>query len=155
MDYRAVNDATINDGHPLPRIEDILQRQGKYKLWSVLDMKDGYHQVPLKKEHRHITCMTTPLGSLQWTVLVMGLKNGGAIFQRMMEGVLQGIECADVCIDDVIVGSRGETLVECIENHDRDVREVLTRLAEHQLIVDPSKAHLFTTEVEFCGHVLK
>ena len=155
VDYRALNDVTVNDGHPLPRIEDILQRQGQYKLWSVLDMKDGYHQVPLKKEHRHLTCMTTPVGSLQWTVLVMGLKNGGAIFQRMMEWCLEGIECADVYIDDVIVGSTGETFEECLAQHDRDIRRVLARLAEHKLIVDPRKAKLFTAEVEFCGHILR
>ena len=80
VDYRKLNDATITDAHPLPRIEDILQRQGKCMVWSVLDMKDGYHQVPLKKEHRHYTCMSTPHGTKQWTVLVMGLKYGGAIF---------------------------------------------------------------------------
>ena len=63
VDYRAVNDATITDAQPLARIEDIIQRQGKFKIWTVLDMKDGYHQVPLKPEHRHITCMATPRGS--------------------------------------------------------------------------------------------
>ena len=50
VDYRALNAVTIPDAHPLPRIEDILQRQGKFRVWSVLDMKDGYHQVPLKKK---------------------------------------------------------------------------------------------------------
>jgi len=49
VDYRALNDATITDAHPLPRIEDLLQKQGQYRVWTVLDMKDGYHQVPLKK----------------------------------------------------------------------------------------------------------
>lgn len=44
VDYREVNDGTITDAHPLPRIEDILTQQGKFKIWSVLDMKDGYHQ---------------------------------------------------------------------------------------------------------------
>ena len=49
VDVRALNDATEVDAHPLPRIGDILQRQGQFRIWSVLDMKDGYHQVPLKK----------------------------------------------------------------------------------------------------------
>ncbi len=59
IDYRYDNDCTETDAHPLPRIEDILLNQGKFKIWSVLDLKDGYHQVPLKKEDRHITCMST------------------------------------------------------------------------------------------------
>ena len=83
----------------------------------------------------------------------MGLKNGGDILQRMMEWCLHGIECADVYIDDVIFCSTGSKLEESLATHDRDVRQVLKRLKEHQLIVDPKKAHLFTTEVEFCGHI--
>ncbi len=57
----------------------------------VLDMRDGYHQVPLSTSDRHLTCMSTPPGTKQWTVLVMGLKNGDAIFQRMMEWVLNDL----------------------------------------------------------------
>ena len=49
VDYRRLNDATIVDSHPLLRIEEISQFQGQFKIWSVLDMKDGYHQVPLKE----------------------------------------------------------------------------------------------------------
>ncbi len=41
-DLRKLNDATIDDGHALARIEDILQKQGGYKIWSALDLKDGY-----------------------------------------------------------------------------------------------------------------
>jgi hypothetical protein len=106
VDYRRLNEATIVDSHPLPRIGDILQRQGQFKIWSVLDMKDGYYQVPLKEEHRNLTCMATPRGTMRWRVLVMGLKNGNAIFQRVMESVLQDLPFADPYVDDVIIGRR-------------------------------------------------
>ena len=108
-DFRDLNAATVDDAHPLPRIEDILQRQGSCKIWSVLDLKSGYHQMPLKPEHRHLTCMSTPRGTLQWKVLVMGLKNGNAMFQRMMEWVLREHENADPYVDDIIVGYTGDT----------------------------------------------
>ena len=110
--------------------------------------------MPLKKEHKNLTAMSTPRGTKQWTVLVMGLKNGGAIFQRMMEWVLAGLDCANVYIDDVIVGSDGETMEEAIKNHEADLWRKLERLAEHQLLVDPNKAQMFVREVEFCGHLL-
>ena len=154
VDFRRLNDATITDAHPLPIIEDILNKQGKFCIWSVFDMKDGYHQIPLKKEDRHLTCMSTPRGTKQWKVLVMGLKNGGAIFQRMMEWVLAGIECADPYVDDVIIGSTGDTEEEAIQNHFKDVKSVLERFREQKLLVNPKKAHLFMREVEFCGHIL-
>ena len=108
-----------------------------------------------KIEHRYITCMSTPHGTQQWTVLVMGLKNAGIQFQRMMEWVLRDHECADLYIDGIIIGSTGDTIVEAILNHERDLEEVLTTLARYKLYVDPKKAHFFMREVEFCGHVLK
>ena len=153
-DFRALNDATVTDAHPMPLIQPILNKQGKCKVWSVLDMKDGYHQIPLKKEDRHLTCMSTPRGTYQWKVLVMGLKNGGAIFQRVMEWMLKDLECADPYIDDVIIGSMGDTLEEAIVQHEKDLGSVLERLAKWQMVVDPGKAHLYMEEVEFCGHVL-
>ena len=87
--------------------------------------------------------------------MVMGLKNGGAIFQRMMEFILSGLEGVDVYIDDVIIGSDGETLEELLANHDKRVRAVLDRLAEWAMIVEAKKCHWFTLEVEFCGHIIK
>ena len=85
----------------------------------------------------------------------MGLKNGGAIFQRMMEWVLQGIEYANPYVDDVIIGSTGDTEEEAILKHFSDVKTVLERFQEnHQLLVNPKKAQLFIREVEYCGHIL-
>ena len=71
----------------------------------------------------------------------MGLKNGGAIFQRMMEWVLPLCPPANPYVDDVIVGSVGNTREEALQNHDRDLRMVLDRLKEQQLLVNPFKAH--------------
>ena len=65
IDYRKLNDATITDGHPLPRIDDILERQGQCKMWSVLDLKDGFHQIPIHPDSRPYTCMSTPKGTYQ------------------------------------------------------------------------------------------
>ena len=66
-----------------------------------------------------------------------------------------GLECADPYIDDVIIGSTGETEEEAIENHIQDVKKVLDRLREQRMLVNPRKARFFMREVEFCGHILK
>ena len=97
--------------------------------------------------------MSTPRGTLQWKVLVMGLKNGNAMFQRMMEWVLRDLEFADPYVDEIIVGSTGETEEELIQNHER----VLTALMEvlRTVVVNLKKANSFVREVEFCGHILR
>ena len=155
QDLRPQNAATVKDGHPLPLIGAILQRQGQYRMWSVLDLTDVYHQMPMKKEHRHITCMSTPRGTMQWKVQVMGLKNAGAQFQRMMEWVLEDLDFADGYIDDIIVGSSGDTTEELLRNHMRDVRRTLEVLAKNTLVASPKKSKFFMRQVEFCGHILR
>jgi hypothetical protein len=88
-------------------------------------------------------------------VLVMVLKNGNAMSQRMMSWVLQDLENADPYDDDIIIGSTGGSWKEVIANHERDVRAVLNTLKRNELIEDPKKAHMFMREVEFCGHILR
>ena len=83
----------------------------------------------------------------------MGIKNGPAIFQRVMDHVLQGLDCADVHIEDNIIGSSGATEEELLANHDRDVRAVLDRLQKEELVASVSKTDFFVRSVEFCGNV--
>ena len=63
QDFRPLNSVMEKDARPLLRIIDILHRKGKQQIWSKLDLVDGYHQMPLKKEHQLYTCSATPLRS--------------------------------------------------------------------------------------------
>ena len=159
IDYRELNSATVNDSYPLPRITDILVRQGARHLFTVLDLKDAFHQVPMAESSRPATGMSTPLGLMQWRVLPQGVKNGPAIFQRVVEWVLQDVmDVADPYFDDIIIGTErlpGMTDAQLVAQHEVDVRRVLDKLAEHLLVADFKKSVLFSTAVEFCGHVLE
>jgi hypothetical protein len=146
-----VNYCTETDAHTLPRNEEILLNQGKFKICSAIHMKDGYHQVSLQKEDMHITFMSNPRGTKHWTVLAMGLKNAGAIFQRMMEWVLRGLPGVNIYIDDVFAGPTCNTPEELLVNLKRDLKAVMERLKEHDIDVLPTKAQLFVEEGEFCG----
>ena len=72
----------------------------------------------------------------------------------MMDCVLQDCDQADPYVDDVIVGSHGDTREEALRNHEKDLRQVLDKLKANRLLVDPAKAHFFMREIEFCGHIL-
>jgi hypothetical protein len=154
IDYRKLNDATVVDGHPILRIEEILERQGKFKIWSVLDLKDGFHQIPIHPDSRHYTCMSTPIGTFQWVVLPMGLKNAPSVFQRVMDWIFKDFPHVDPYIDDIIIGSTGSTMEEMIETHTKDLVAVLEQLAKYELLVSAEKAQLYMKKVEFCGHVM-
>ena len=61
VDLRKVNDSILSDNYPIPLIEDIIQRQGKNHLWSTLDLKDAFSQIPLHPDSRPFTTTSTPL----------------------------------------------------------------------------------------------
>ena len=65
---------------PDREIEKEIAARAKGKLFTVLDLRHGFHQMPLRKEDRHLTAMCTPCGTVQWTVLPMGLKNAPSMF---------------------------------------------------------------------------
>ena len=153
VDYRQLNEANLPDAHPLPLIENMLENQSKHKIFTILDLSKGFHQIPLYPESRAKTAMNFAGKRYQWRVMPMGIKNGPAILQRVIDHVLQGLDCADVYIDDIIIGSSGDTEEELLANHDRDVRAVLDRLPREELVASVSKTDLFVHS--FCGHVLE
>jgi hypothetical protein len=158
IDYRQLNLATENDSHPLPRIEDILIRLGNRMLYSVVDLKDAFHQIPLSEDSRSHTCMSTPRGTFRWRVMPQGIKNGPSTFQRIVEYVLKDVsDVAEPYFDDILVGTKGapgESAEELFTRHDIDLRRTLDCLKKHRLAGDKKKCDLFVREVEFCGHVL-
>ncbi len=83
VDERKVNAETLKDRYALPLISEINQQQLNYKMWSGLDMLDGFYQKLLKKEHRHITFTSSSLGMMQSKVHVMGLKNASTQLQSI------------------------------------------------------------------------
>ena len=88
IDYRYLNSQTVDDGYPIPVIEDMVTTQSKNGLWSVFDLEDGFHQMMMHPEHRYLTAFVTPWGQFEWLVMPMGIKNGPGMFQRMVDWIL-------------------------------------------------------------------
>jgi hypothetical protein len=157
VDMRGPNSQTVSCNYPFPTIDDILVVQGKNLVYSVLDLRQAFHQMPMEKKSRPITATYTPLGIFQWKVNGMGLKNASTQFQRMMNDVLEPVnDLADCYIDDIIVGTQvppGGDL-DLYQQHYHDLRRVMEVLKEQKLVVDINKCKLFVPEVEFCGHIL-
>ena len=67
MDYRALNAQTIsNSVHPKPLIEDLLDRLGNARIFFTLDLKSGYHQMPIREKDKELTAFVVPWGQCQW-----------------------------------------------------------------------------------------
>jgi hypothetical protein len=109
IDYRRVNAVTQADEYPLPRQTDILRALSGSQWLSTFDALSGFHQLEIVEEHRHITTFRThKYGLLEFTRLPFGLRNGPAVFQRVMNRVLAKFLWLFVLvyIDDIVVYSQ-------------------------------------------------
>ena len=152
IDYRDVNSASLPATvHPIPIIEDLLDRLSKAKYFSVLDAKAGYHQMPLKKEESEISAFVVPWGQYEWSDRTpFGLKGAGYSFQRMMTTILGECNYSDaLCyLDDILVW--GSTWKEHISR----LRRVLGKIRDAGLALSPEKCKFGVTEVEYLGAVV-
>ena len=102
VDFRRLNSVTPADAYPMPRADELIDRIGKAKYITTLDLSKGYWQVPMKEEDKVKTAFTTPSGLFQFTVMPFGLSGAPATFQRMMDRLIRGLEnSTGAYIDDI------------------------------------------------------
>ena len=112
VDYRELNKVTKPDAFPLPRIDDTIDSLHGCNLFSSFDLANGYWQVELDQADQEKSAFVCPLGLYEFSVLPMGVSNGPATFQRLMEKVLGNLLVsphAPVCrvfFDDIAVASK-------------------------------------------------
>ncbi|CAG4987577.1 unnamed protein product [Colias eurytheme] len=150
IDYRRLNDVTIDDKYPLPNISELFDKLGKSQYFSTIDLASGYHQIEVNNEDQHKTAFTTQTGHYEFKRMPFGLKTAPATFQRAMDNVLrglQGIHCM-VYLDDIIVYSSS------LQEHIEKLRKIFERLRETNLKVTLDKCEFLRKEVLYLGHTI-
>jgi hypothetical protein len=147
VNFCRLNDVTVKNRHPLPRIDDLMDRTRGSKIFTVLDMSSAYWQVPLAREDRPKTAFSTGSGHYEFNVMPFGLCNAPATQQESMRRILQGIEKVEVLLDDVIVHEK--------EEHEKlqILRKVFQRFRENNVRLKRKKCHFMKPSVRYCGHV--
>jgi hypothetical protein len=135
IDYRSLNEVTIKNKYPLPRIDDIFDQLKGACVFSKIDLRSGYHQLRIRHSDIPKTAFVTCYGLYEFTVMSFGLTNAPAYFMYLMNKVF--MEYLDkfvvVFIDDILIFSNYE------EDHEEHLRLVLQKLREHQLYAKFSK----------------
>jgi hypothetical protein len=150
VDYRSLNEVTIKNKYPLPRIDILFDQLTRARVFSKIDLRSGYHQIRIRPKDIPKTAFTTRYGLFEYRVMSFRLTNAPAHFTYLMNSVFmpEFDKFVVVFIDDILIYSKNE------EEHARHLRIVLTRLREHQLYAKFSKCVFWLEEIQFLGHVL-
>jgi len=149
-DYRALNEVTKKDRHPLPLISEALDSLGGAKYFTKLDIKDAYHNIRIREGDEWKTTFSTKLGTYEYLVMPFGLCNAPAAFQRWINEVfMEHIDmCCIVYLDDVLIYSN------TLQQHRKDVSNFLEAIRKSGMKVKPSKCEFHQSETEYLGFII-
>ena len=148
-DYKViVNQDLAVDEYPLPTPEELFSNLAGGRIFSKLDLSQAYLQLPVDEASKPFLTINTHKGLYVYNRLPFGIALAPAIFQRLMDTVLQGIPDVACHIDDILVSSADE------ESHLRILEEVFSRLEKHGFKLKLEKCEFLTTHIECLGHVV-
>ena len=144
-DFRKLNVVTKADSYPLPRVEDCIDHVGKAQYVTTLDLLKGYWQIPLTERAKRLSAFVTSKGLYQYRVMLFGMRNAPATFQRMINQIVGGLDGCEAYIDDVIV------YCNTWKEHLTQLQGLLSRFSEANLT---SKSEFGHAELTFLGHIV-
>jgi hypothetical protein len=121
VDYRVLNEVTVKNKYPLPRIDDLFVQLRGASVFSKIDLRSGYHELKIQECDIPKTAFVSRYGLYEYMVMSFGLTNAPTYFMYLMNKVF--MEYLDkfvvVFIDDILVYSRSE------EEHDEQLHLAL------------------------------
>jgi RNase H-like domain found in reverse transcriptase/Reverse transcriptase (RNA-dependent DNA polymerase) len=147
-DYRKLNNITIKNRYPLPRIRDLIDRLQGARFFSKMDVRWGFNNVRIRTGDEYKCAFTTHRGLFEPLVMQFGLCNAPSTFQKMMNEILREVIATGkvvVYIDDILV------FTDNLEEHRCLVRWILRLLNQHNLFLKPEKCEFEKSKTIFLG----
>lgn len=147
-DLTELNKSVLRERHPLPSVENTLGQLAGARVFSKLDAKSGFWQIPLSKDSSLLTTFITPYGRYCYNRLCFGISSAPEHFQKRMQQILEGLEGVLCQMDDVLIwgATQGE--------HDERLRRVLSRLQGAGVTLN-DKCEFSKTRIKFLGQIIQ
>ena len=133
---------------PMPKVEDIFSKLNRATYSTTLDLRAGYHHIPLEKPSIPKTAFNSPLGKFEYVKVPFGLAQAPVYFQELMTGILKDFNFAIAYLDDIIIFSKTS------QEHILHIRMIFTKLKSANLSMKKSKCSFFSKEMQYLGHIL-
>jgi hypothetical protein len=150
IDYHELNQVTMKNKYPLPRIEDLFDQLQEATVFSKIDLRSGYHQLKVKEANIPKTTICMHYGQDGFLVMPFEVTNAPSVFMDLM------IQVFHMYLDWFVVVFIDDSLVYSInhEDHGEHLKTVLGILRENRLFAKFKKCEFWLEKVPFLGHVI-
>nr|GEX53626.1 putative reverse transcriptase domain-containing protein [Tanacetum cinerariifolium] len=150
IDYRELNELTIKNRYPFPRINDLFDQLQRSSVYLKIDLRSGYHQLRVQEKGISITAFRTRYGRYEFQVMSFGLTNAPAVFLGLMNQVCNPFrdKFVIVFIDDILIYSKNKV------EHEEHLRIILELLHMEKLYAKFLKCEFWLYFVKFLGHMI-
>ncbi|XP_021340098.1 uncharacterized protein K02A2.6-like [Mizuhopecten yessoensis] len=143
-----VNQCLDEQQYPLPNVDDMFAQLAGGEQFTKLDLSQAYQQLLLNSDSEQYLTINTHLGLYRYHRLPFGVSSAPAIFQAVMDQILQGLDNVLCRIDDILITAPTKV------KHLATLEEVLKRLDHHNIRLRTDKCKFMEDEVEYMGHMI-
>lgn len=152
VDYsRTINQFTELDAYPLPRIDELVNKMAQYKVFSTVDLKSAYHQIPLKESDKPYTGFEADGGLYHFNRIPFGVTNGVSCFQREMDRFVEEneLQATFPYLDNITICGKDQI------DHDKNLGSFLRAAHEKNLTYNEEKCEFSITKLHILGSVIE
>ncbi|XP_059045822.1 uncharacterized protein LOC131841533 [Achroia grisella] len=149
IDYsQTINRFTLLDAYPLPSIEDVIAKVSKHKIFSKIDLKSAYHQVPILESEKSYTAFEAGGNLYQFRRIPFGVTNGVAAFQRAINNIIKSeqLEGVYAYLDDITICGINQT------DHDEKLKKFEEISTKYNLTLNVTKSEFSKTTINLLGY---
>ncbi|GFT93115.1 retrovirus-related Pol polyprotein from transposon opus [Trichonephila clavipes] len=151
IDYRRLNRKLIKDNYPLPLIDDILDCLQNAKIFTTLDLKNGFFHA-VNERSRKFTSFVTHNGQYQFRRMPFGLSTCPSTFMRYINAIFRHLISKSIVLpymDDVVIPAANES--QALEY----LKIVLQVACDYGLEINFKKCQFLHNKIEFLGHIIE
>ena len=152
IDYsQTINRYTLLDAYPLPRISDMVNQIAQYRVFSTIDLKSAYHQLPIRSDDRQYTAFEADGRLYHFLRVPFGVTNGVSVFQRAMDQMVDynGLRATFPYLDNVTICGHDQ------QDHDANLQKFLRTAKRLNLTYNEAKCVFRTQRLAILGYVVE